>query len=421
MQHPPATTAYLDAVCAHVRLQAAHPAIRRELADHIADCADHLQKQGTPAEQALAEAVARMGDAAAVGQDLDRTHRLRTDWSLLAGVAALAGVGLWAMWAITVSQSFGPFNLIGRQLIWLLAGTALGAVLFFVDYRRLERLAWPVFAATTAGTLLMPRQGSTDPWDALIPLLLTLSVAGIFARWDWQARWALPKAELLLIIPAALLYMAGETFGALEYALTFTVLLVASRPSRRQLGLYFVCSAAGSVAALALAMTKPWLRYRIEALLFPFRDPMDIGYAAVQSQRSIWSAGLWGKGALTRLETLPEVHRNYIFPYLVHTLGWAAGAAIAGVALFFAARLLHLARRIRDPFGRALVTGAAAILVLRIIYNLLMTLGLLPAAGITLPLVSYGPEQVAYLATVGLVLSAFRRTDLAGGVTPGVN
>jgi hypothetical protein len=45
------------------------------------------------------------------------------------------------MWAITVSQSFGPFNPIGRQLIWLLAGTALGASLFFVDYRRLERLA----------------------------------------------------------------------------------------------------------------------------------------------------------------------------------------------------------------------------------------------------------------------------------------
>jgi cell division protein FtsW (lipid II flippase) len=146
---------------------------------------------------------------------------------------------------------------------------------------------------------------------------------------------------LLLIIPAALLYRASETFGGLSYALTFTVLRVASRPGRRQLGLYFVHSAAGGVAAFVLAMmTKPWLRYRIEALLFPFRDPMDAGYAAVQSQRSIWSAGLWGQGALTHLETLPGVHRNYVFPYLVHTLGWAAGVVIVGVALFRAERLV---------------------------------------------------------------------------------
>jgi cell division protein FtsW (lipid II flippase) len=408
-----AITAYLDAVCTHVRLREVHPAIRQELADHIADCADHLQAQGVPEENALREAIARMGDPESVGRELDQAHRLRTDWGLLAGVGAMVAVGLWAMWAVTVSQSYAPFDFFGRQLVWLAAGTALGASLFFLDYRRLERLAWPAFAVVTGGILLMDRHGM-GPWQALMPLLLTLSLAGIFARWRWQAWWTLPGAMLLLVLPMGLLYGRNEVFGALEYAFGFTVLFLAARPRRRQIALYAALATAGATIAVPLAWAKPYLRMRIEALLFPWRDPQSIGYAAVQSRLSIHAAGLWGRGALARLQDLPEVHRNYIFPYLVYTLGWVAGAAVAGLALYFVIRLLRLAQRIRDPFGKALVYGASAILIFRVLYNLLMALGLLPAAGITLPLVSYGPEQVGYLAALGLVLSVYRRKDLAG-------
>jgi cell division protein FtsW (lipid II flippase) len=42
-----------------------------------------------------------------------------------------------------------------------------------------------------------------------------------------------------------------------------------------------------------------------------------------------------------------------------------------------------------------------------------MTLGLLPIAAIALPFVSHGGRDVLYLAMVGLVLSIFRRKELA--------
>ena len=60
----------------------------------------------------------------------------------------------------------------------------------------------------------------------------------------------------------------------------------------------------------------------------------------------------------------------------------------------------------------AQVAGLAALFTVDFGCNLLMTLGLVPAAGVQLPLLSHGARQVLYMAGVGLALSVFRRKDL---------
>lgn len=47
-----------------------------------------------------------------------------------------------------------------------------------------------------------------------------------------------------------------------------------------------------------------------------------------------------------------------------------------------------------------------------VIWNLLMTVGLLPVAGVDLPFISYGMQGAVQLALVGLVLGVFRQKEI---------
>jgi len=123
-------------------------------------------------------------------------------------------------------------------------------------------------------------------------------------------------------------------------------------------------------------------------------------------------AGWWGQGATAGLERLPEVHSDFIFPYLVYTLGWLAGAAIFLLVAFFLGRMLLALRRVKDLYGSYLITGILTLFIFRFGWNLLMAVGLLPIAGVDLPFVSHGMQGALQLALVGLVLGIFRRKDM---------
>ena len=75
-----------------------------------------------------------------------------------------------------------------------------------------------------------------------------------------------------------------------------------------------------------------------------------------------------------------------------------------------AAIILGVGRRTREPFGRFLCTGVALLFLTQVFVNTAVAVGLLPIAGLTLPLVSYGGSSliVSFIA-LGLVLDVGAR------------
>lgn len=65
---------FCETVCAQVRCRAVHGEIVEELTAHLEDKADALIDKGFSQEEAEAQAVAAMGDPAAVGKELDQVH-----------------------------------------------------------------------------------------------------------------------------------------------------------------------------------------------------------------------------------------------------------------------------------------------------------------------------------------------------------
>ncbi len=88
--------AYPDAVAEQIRWKRAKPVVLSELEQHLEDQRDTFASEGcTNAEQL---AVEEMGDPVSVGAELDRIHRPKPQWGLLAltVLLALAGAGVTA-------------------------------------------------------------------------------------------------------------------------------------------------------------------------------------------------------------------------------------------------------------------------------------------------------------------------------------
>lgn len=412
----PTVSAYLDGVCTWVQCREAHAEIRAELACHIRDLTEAALAEGLPEAEALARAVAAMGDPAEVGRQLHQAHRPRTEWWLLGAATAMVLLGLWAMYAVSATGSaFEGGWFFTRQALWSLVGLAGAAAAYYADYRLLRRWALPLYGLTLLALLALTITGEPQlghRWTDATPLLFAPALAGLFTGREWKGlgTWALFLGTLVAPVP---LYLAAHAnFAAGEYIVLFGAVLLAARPR-----ISFI-AAFGAVLAGTAGMgfwhiwRTPYLLARFSVWLHAWDDPQDTGYQLVQSLKAVRSAGFWGKGVLTPVNDLPEVHAEFIFPFLVHTLGWVAGAAIGALVLFFVVRLLYVVRRVRDPLGTTLVVGIAAVFALECVYNLLMTLGLMPIFGVGLPFVSYGARQVLYMMAVGLALSVFRRKDL---------
>ena len=71
---------YLDEVLSFVKFKYDHRAIRRELVEHMADLKEDLMAEGMDEEAAEYMTIAHMGDAAEIGQELDKEHHALLGW-----------------------------------------------------------------------------------------------------------------------------------------------------------------------------------------------------------------------------------------------------------------------------------------------------------------------------------------------------
>ena len=100
MPGPETIRDYLDTAAAQIRWKRARTVVVRELETHLEDQRNEFQAEGHSPEEAERLAVEEMGDPVAVGTDLDRLHRPKSQWKMLCLLAAALGLWLsfWYLW-----------------------------------------------------------------------------------------------------------------------------------------------------------------------------------------------------------------------------------------------------------------------------------------------------------------------------------
>lgn len=159
-------------------------------------------------------------------------------------------------------------------------------------------------------------------------------------------------------------------------------------------------------------------RDRFEVLLGLKIDNKDIGYNSYQSELTVSSGGLTGKGFLngdiTKGDFVPEQHTDYIFSTVGEEWGFLGSSLVIILFMLMIARIVYLSETHANKFGRIYGYGVASILFFHVTVNIGMVIGLLPTVGIPLPFFSYGGSSLwgfTILLFIFIRLDAHKKYD----------
>ena len=157
---------------------------------------------------------------------------------------------------------------------------------------------------------------------------------------------------------------------------------------------------------------EPHQQVRIKVSLGLEDDPSGAGYNVNQSKIAIGSGGLTGKGFLngtqTKLKYVPEQDTDFIFCTVGEEQGFVGATGVVLLFGLFILRLITLAERQDNAFGRIYGYSVASIFFFHLAINVGMVTGLTPVIGIPLPFFSYGGSSLWGFTTL---LFIFLRLD----------
>lgn len=198
-------------------------------------------------------------------------------------------------------------------------------------------------------------------------------------------------------------YLIGFNVMIVQYLLlTFNViyLLLRIRLNKEKKNLWIALYIFGSIAFYSSCeyvmhnVLEPHQKVRIEVLLGLKDDLAGAGYNVHQSKIAIGSGGVLGKGFLngtqTKLKYVPEQDTDFIFCTIGEEQGFLGSAFVLTIFILFVLRLMKLAERQGDIFGRVFGYALASIFFFHFVINIGMVLGIVPVIGIPLPFFSYG-------------------------------
>lgn len=162
-----------------------------------------------------------------------------------------------------------------------------------------------------------------------------------------------------------------------------------------------VLGVAAFMAISVLAYNTVLMDYqkqRIISFLNPESDLKGDGYHAMQSIIAVGSGRIIGKGysggTQTQLSFLPENATDFVFSVWAEEWGFIACAFLLGLYFVLLYSILKVGARVEDKFSQLLCVGVTAYIFLHVLVNVGMVTGVLPVAGVPLPLMSYGGSSM---------------------------
>lgn len=349
-------------------------------------------------------------------------------------VLAIALLGLVMVTSASISiasrETGDAFYFLERQLVLMVAGGALAALIFCIPTRFVERMSTPllILAIALLFIVLVPGLGhsvnGSRRWVRLVGFNFQASELARVLVLIYLASYAVRRADELrgtfagLAKPLGLLACVGglllaePDFGAATvlFGTGFGLLFVAGARLRYVIGMTIIAGAGFA----ALAVTSSYRLRRLTAFLDPWADPYNSGFQLTQSLIAIGRGQWFGVGlgeSVQKLFYLPEAHTDFLFAVLAEELGLAG--VVLTLALFVALiwRSFHIARLAQNAgleFAGYLAAGFGLWLGLQAFINIGVNMGVLPTKGLTLPLMSYGRSSlIVTLAWTGLLLRVY--------------
>ncbi|QOX62346.1 hypothetical protein FRZ06_02715 [Anoxybacterium hadale] len=438
---------YTEAVCSQIRHQKVRCYIARELEDHIEDRKIRLIKAGIPEQEALQSAISDMGDAIEVGQELDRVHRPKPEWSIIAVTAIMLCIGVCVQYylsRIAAEGSWAGREAFHKYMTTLPVGIVFLLAAYFADYTVLGKYPKRIYTAIL-----------------LLCVALHLYDGQIFSlyRHNLNARYQMVYLALLLL-PAygAILYSDRNRGydGILRCGAAAVAAILVLGYSQQEYVL--VIFAVGGLILISAAIAKGWFavekkkalalvyvptllsmfgffllklwRYgegknlfleMIKGKILISQDTPD-GFLVLFARSIIKNAKWIGQGELspmvkshtTRLEELlPIWWGDFSLTYLIHQWGIVTGILTLAIFTFLIIKMIRVTLKQRNALGFIISLSVVTAIGMQSLLFLSANLGICLLVILPLPLMTIGQTSfLVNMVLLGLLLSAHRNLDI---------
>jgi rod shape determining protein RodA len=350
----------------------------------------------------------------------------RLPWSIVALSAGLMLVG-WL--GIARSEEFAGTSgrFFERQLLWSALCLAAMLLASIPSYRILARWSYAALAGSVVllvAVYWFPSVNGAQRWIRFGPVGLQPSefaklafVLGLsrylMYRDSYRRLSGLLVPLALVLVPLLLILKEPDLGTALVFLPVLFVMLFAAGARQRHLALLAVVAV--TLLPLVWSQMSREQKSRITALAeqtHAGEKPTDDGYHLHQAKQLL-ALGGWGGSFLLGDATadrgiyyVPEPHTDSIAVVVGERFGLLGWGAVLALFFMLSWRGLVVAQATREPFGRLVAIGIAALVATQVLINTGMLVGLLPITGVALPLVSYGGSSLlANSLALGLVLN----------------
>jgi len=336
----------------------------------------------------------------------------------------LMGIGFMLSFAASpaVAERLGldSFHFVKRHAVFMLPALGVMIGLSFLSPRQVRRTAMVILGLS----LVM----------MVLALFFGIEVKGA-RRWVTIASISIQPSEFMkpaFVVICAWLFaeharqpdIPGNLFAILLFAIVAALLV--AQPDLGQTiltsvvwgGMFFmagmpwlwitVLGGLGSAGLVGAYLTLPHVAGRIDRFLTGEGDTFQTDTAREAIIRGDWFGQGPGEGIVKRI--IPDSHTDFIFSVAAEEFGIIFCIVLVSIFAFLVLRGLSHAFKERDDFNRFAVAGLVLQIGVQSMINIGVNLELLPAKGMTLPLISYGgSSMIAICVTAGFILALTRR------------
>lgn len=345
------------------------------------------------------------------------------DRPLLGATLFLIICGLLLSFAASpaVAERIGvePFHFIKRHAVFLVPSIALLIGCSFLTPKQVRRFSFLLFAAAI---LLM-----------MATLFIGMEVKGS-RRWISIGSFSLQASEIMkpgFVVITAWLFaenarrpdIPGNLFSIILFAIVAALLLAQPDFGQTMLvavvwgALFFMAGmpwlwimALGAIAVSGLGAAYwffPHVAGRIDRFITGEGDNFQVETAREAIINGGWLGQGPGEGTVKKI--IPDSHADLPFAVAAEEFGIIACILLVALFAFIVLRGLSHAIRERDAYVRLAVSGLVTLFAIQSVINMMVTLQLMPAKGMTLPFISYGGSSFLSMAILmGFVLALTR-------------
>ena len=131
-----------------------------------------------------------------------------------------------------------------------------------------------------------------------------------------------------------------------------------------------------------------------------------------QAKIAIASGGIIGKGPgnSTQRANLPHSYSDFAYAFIIEEYGLVGGIVVLALYMWLFFRTVMISRKCERVFPSLLVLGLGIMIVMQAFINMMVSVGLFPVTGQTLPLISMGGSSLVFTSlALGMILGISRQ------------